>query len=220
VIDWLLVDYGEVLSRALPEATFTELAAMTGLDRDEFRERYWRYRPDYDRGQTPLRYWSALIDRDMARQRRLVERLTAVDVNGWTHLNPATLRTTLNTARRTPTGLALLSNAPEALADAIERSHWVSHFDHRFYSCRLRRLKPEPAAFTDALNIMDATPEQVLFIDDRAENTAAAADLGMSTITFASADALLHQIARATEARRATRTEPDRELPTFRATIA
>ena len=110
MIDWLLVDYGEVLSRALPEATVTELAAMTGLDGDELHERYWRYRPDYDRGQTPLRYWSAVIDRDLTRQRRLVERLTAVDVDGWTRLNPATLRTTLNTARRTR--LALRSNAP------------------------------------------------------------------------------------------------------------
>jgi putative hydrolase of the HAD superfamily len=200
VIDWLLVDYGEVLSRALPEATFKELATMTGLDRDELHERYWRYRPDYDLGQTPLRYWSAVIDRDLTLQRRLVERLTAVDVNGWTRLNFATLRTTLNTARRTRTRLALLSNAPEPLADAIERSHWVSHFDHRFYSCRLRRLKPEPRAFTDALSTMDATPEHVLFIDDRAENTAAAADLGMSTITFTSADALHHQLAHATEA--------------------
>jgi putative hydrolase of the HAD superfamily len=194
VIDWLLVDYGEVLSRAIPEATVTELAAIADLHRDEFRERYWRYRPDYDRGQTPLRYWSAVLDRDLTRQRRLVERLTAVEVNGWTRLNSATLRTTLNTARRTCTRLALLSNAPEPLADAIEHSHWVRHFDHRFYSCRLRRLKPEPGAFTDALRIMDATPEQVLFIDDRAENTAAAADLGISTVTFTSASVLRDQL--------------------------
>jgi putative hydrolase of the HAD superfamily len=197
VIDWLLVDYGEVLSRALPKATFTELAATADLHRDEFRKRYWRCRPDYDRGQTPLRYWSAVLDRDLTRQRRLVEQLTAVDVNGWSHLNSATLRTTLNTVRRTRTRLALLSNAPEPLADAIEHSDWVHHFDHRFYSCRLRRLKPEPGAFTDALRIMDAVPERVLFIDDRAENTAAAADLGVSTITFTSANALLHQFARA-----------------------
>jgi putative hydrolase of the HAD superfamily len=103
----------------------------------------------------------------------------------------------LNTAHRARTRLALLSNAPEPLADAIEHSHWVRHFDHRFYSCRLRRLKPEPGAFTDALRIMDAAPEQVLFIDDRAENTAAAADLGISTVTFTSASALRHQLTRA-----------------------
>jgi putative hydrolase of the HAD superfamily len=201
VIDWLLVDYGEVISRALPEATLTELAAMAGLDRNALHERYWRCRPDYDRGQTPLRYWSAVIDRDLTPQRRLVERLTAVDVDGWTRVNAATLRATLNTARRTRTRLALLSNAPEPLADAIERSDWVRHFDHRFFSCRLGRLKPEPGAFTDALGVMDTVPERVLFIDDRAENTAAAADLGMLTITFTSAYALRHQLALAIEGR-------------------
>ncbi len=197
MIDWLLVDYGEVLSRALPEATFTELATIADLGHDEFRERYWRCRPDYDRGQTPQRYWSAVLDRDLTRQHRLVEQLTNVDVDGWSHLNSTTLRTTLNFARRNRLRLALLSNAPDPLADAIEHSHWVRHFDHRFYSCRLRRLKPEPGAFTDALRIMDAAPEQVLFIDDRPENTAAAADLGISTVTFTSASALRHQLARA-----------------------
>jgi putative hydrolase of the HAD superfamily len=201
VIDWLLVDYGEVLGTAPPEVAFTELAAIAGLKRDEFFERYWRHRPGYDRGQTPLRYWSAVVDRDLSRQPSLAERLTVIDVEGWSGLDPATLRTTLNTARRTRIGLALLSNAPEPLAAAIERSLWVRHFEHRFYSCRLRRLKPERAVFTDALSIMDAAPEQVLFIDDRAENTAAAADLGMSTITFTAISALQRQVAHAFEQR-------------------
>jgi FMN phosphatase YigB (HAD superfamily) len=50
---------------------------------------------------------------------------------------------------------------------------------------------------------MDAVPERVLFIDDRAENTAAAADLGIYTVAFTSASALRHQLTRASS-------EPDR----------
>jgi putative hydrolase of the HAD superfamily len=197
VIEWLLVDYGEVLSMAPPEATFTELAAIAGLHPDEFRERYWQCRPDYDRGQTPERYWSGVLDRDLTLQRSVVERLTTVDIDGWSHVNSETLRVTLNFARHNRLRLALLSNAPEPQADAIEDSHWAHHFDHRFYSCRLRRIKPEPGAFTEALSTMGAPPERVLFIDDRAENTAAAADLGIATITFTTASALHHQLARA-----------------------
>jgi putative hydrolase of the HAD superfamily len=195
VIDWLLVDYGEVLSTAPPKAMFGELAAIADLDLDELRERYWRYRPDYDRGQTPQRYWSGVLDRDLARQRPVVERLTAVDVAGWSHINSETLRVTLNFAHRNGLRLALLSNAPEAQADAIDGSEWIRHFDHRFYSCRLQRIKPEPGIFIEALSTMGATPEEVLFIDDRAENAAAAADLGMATITFTSAGALRDQLA-------------------------
>jgi putative hydrolase of the HAD superfamily len=197
VIDWLLVDYGEVLSTAPPKAMFGELAAIADLDLDELRERYWRYRPDYDRGQTPQRYWSGVLDRDLARQRPVVERLTAVDVAGWSHLNVASLRTTLNTARRNHLRLALLSNAPQPQANAIDESHWIRHFDHRFYSCQLQRIKPEPRIFIEAMGIMSTAPERVLFIDDRDENTAAAADLGMATITYTSASTLRHQLSRA-----------------------
>ena len=49
----------------------------------------------------------------------------------------------LNTARRTR--LALLSNAPEPLAAAIERSQRVRHFDHRFYSCGCGDSNPSRA---------------------------------------------------------------------------
>lgn len=197
MIEWLLLDYGEVLSKPQPEATFTELAAIAGVGRDEFRERYWRYRPEYDRGQTPLLYWSAVLDRDLTRQQAMIDRLTTVDIDGWSHLNVASLRTTLNTARRKHIRLALLSNAPHAQAHAIDDSHWIRHFDHRFYSCRLRRIKPEPGIFTEALSTMGAAPERVLFIDDRAENTAAAAQLGIAAITFTSAEALRDELARA-----------------------
>ena len=86
--------------------------------------------------------------------------------------------------------LALLSNAPEPLARAIDRSRWSRHFDHRYYSCRLGAAKPDPRAFELVLSDLGAQPDEVLFIDDRAENTRAAGDLGMHTITFTSASAL------------------------------
>jgi len=197
MIDWLLLDYGKVLSKAQPESTFTELAAIAEASTDEFRERYWRYRPEYDRGQTAERYWSAVLGRDLTGQRSVVERLTAIDVDGWSRLNLASLRMTLNTARRNDIRLALLSNAPHSQAAAIDASDWIRHFDHRFYSCRLQRIKPDPGIFTEVLSTMGAAPERVLFVDDSAENTTAAADLGIATITFTSARALRRQLASA-----------------------
>ena len=88
---------------------------------------------------------------------------------------------------RTGARLALLSNAPEPLARAIDRHPWSRHFDHRYYSCRLGAAKPAPEAFQLVLGDLGARPDEVLFIDDRAENTRAARDLGMRTITFTSA---------------------------------
>ena len=112
------------------------------------------------------------------------------DLRGWLRLNPLTLRALLRHARRTGAQLALLSNAPEPLASAIDHSGWSRRFDDRYYSCRLGAAKPDPQAFRLVLSDLGAQPDEVLFIDDRAENTRTARDHGMRTITFASASAL------------------------------
>jgi putative hydrolase of the HAD superfamily len=152
--------------------------------------RYWQHRPAYDLGQPPAEYWSEVLARDLSRSPQLVDRLTDVDVHGWLRPNPLTLPTLLRRVRRTGIQLALLSNAPEPIAQAIDHSRWSQHFDHCYYSCRLDAAKPDPRAFQIVLRGLGAKPDEVLFIDDRAENTAAARNLGMRTITFTSASAL------------------------------
>ena len=190
MIRLLLVDYGEVISTPLPEGTITDLAALADQPRAIFLDRYWQYRPAYDLGQPPTGYWSGVLARDLSRSPRVVDRLTDIDVHGWLRPNPLTLPTLLRRVRRTGIQLALLSNAPEPLAQAIDHSPWSRHFDQRYYSCRLGAAKPDPRAFQIVLRDRGAKPDEVLFIDDRAENTAAARNLGMRTITFTSASAL------------------------------
>jgi putative hydrolase of the HAD superfamily len=186
----LLVDYGEVISTPLPEDAITGLAALADQPPATFLDRYWHHRPAYDLGQPATGYWSQVLDRDLSGSPELVDRLTSIDVHGWLRLNPLTLRALLGHARRTGARLALLSNAPEPLAQAIDHSRWSRHFDHRYYSCRLGTAKPDPQAFQLVLSDLGAQPDQVLFIDDHAENARTARDLGMHTITFTSASAL------------------------------
>jgi putative hydrolase of the HAD superfamily len=186
----LLVDYGEVLSAPLAEEAIADLAALAGQPRAAFLDRYWRFRPAYDLGQPAIQYWSAVVDRDLSGSPRLADRLTRVDVRGWSWRNPLTLRALLCHARRTGAGLALLSNAPEPLARAIDQHHWSRHFDHRYYSCRLGAAKPARQAFQLVIGDLGERPDEMLFIDDRAENTRAARELGLRTITFTSASDL------------------------------
>lgn len=183
----LLVDYGEVLSAPLTEVAVADLAALAGQPRTTFLDRYWRLRAAYDLGQPPAEYWSAVLGRDLDGSPEVVDRLTRVDVRGWLKSNPLTLRALVGHANRTGARLALLSNAPEPLARAVDRLDWARRFDHRYYSCRLGVAKPAPQAFRHVLTDLGAQPGEVLFIDDRAENTRAARDLGMRTITFTSA---------------------------------
>jgi len=190
----LLVDYGEVLSAPLAEEAIADLAALAGQPRAAFLDRYWRFRPAYDLGQPAVEYWSAVLDRDLSGSPRVADRLTRVDVRGWLWRNPLTLRALLGHAHRTGARLALLSNAPEPLARAIDQHHWSRHFDHRYYSCRLGAAKPAPQAFQLVIGDLGEQPDEMLFIDDRAENTRAARELGLRTITFTTASDLDRQL--------------------------
>jgi putative hydrolase of the HAD superfamily len=194
VIRWLVCDYGEVISTSPPRDCARALAVLAGQDVDDFQRRYWRMRLDYDLGQAPIEYWASVLGRDLAGEPELVTRLTRIDVLSWLHLNALTLRTLTEHVRGAGTQLALLSNAPEPLAAAIDGARWSRRFKHRFYSCRVQLAKPDPAMFETVLTHLEVASEEVLFIDDRDENTLAARRLGWRTITFSSATALAREL--------------------------
>jgi putative hydrolase of the HAD superfamily len=197
MIDWLLVDYGETISAPFNAGAVNEIAKLAGQTPSDLLRRYWDARPEYDLGQPTSDYWSRVLRRDLADVDPLVATLNQIDVRGWMGLDALTLRTLLTFARRTGTRMALLSNAPEPLAGAIDRSDWSRHFCERFYSCRLSHAKPDPEAFTIALDGLGTAPQHVLFIDDRRENTLAAEALGIHTITFTTARVLGRELASA-----------------------
>ena len=63
-------------------------------------------------------------------------------------------------------------------------------FGFTFTSCYMGLRKPDPKIYTHTLGILGVTAERSVFIDDRLENVAAAAALGMKAIRFTGADAL------------------------------
>ena len=70
------------------------------------------------------------------------------------------------------------------------------YFKVSLSSCYLGLRKPEPAIYRRALDILGRPAERVLFIDDRAENVAAAVGAGMKGIVFKGADALKPELER------------------------
>ena len=77
----------------------------------------------------------------------------------------------------------ILSNALPILADTGNVKGLV---DKRniFCSFSIGFLKPDPTIFKCVELMLDCEPSEILFIDDKAKNTAAAAKLGFNTITF------------------------------------
>jgi putative hydrolase of the HAD superfamily len=68
------------------------------------------------------------------------------------------------------------------------------HLKVAFSSCYLGLRKPGSAIYLRALDILGTPPQRVLFIDDRAENAAAAETVGMRAIRFEGAAELMGQL--------------------------
>jgi putative hydrolase of the HAD superfamily len=183
-VTWLLCDYGEVLSEPPTESDRAELAALAKWDptRGDFWEAYWIERTAYDRADlTADRYWSRLLGHSPTLSQ--LERLTHRDTAGWLHPNHQSLAAAQR-ARRRGLHLAILSNAPIEVAKGIDGAPWLAPFTRRFFSCDLRAVKPEPAAYRAVLAGLAARPGDVVFFDDRPANVAAAAEMGIDARLF------------------------------------
>ena len=185
---WVVFDYGAVLCTEQPAADRRALVRAAGLDPDggpavdAFWAAYWRDRPAYDRAELdPAAYWRRVLDRTPTAAE--LAALDAADVAGWVHPQPASLAVAEALAAA-GVPLALLSNAPASLADVVDELPWMQVVPHRFYSCRLRATKPDPAAYGGVLAELGAAPAEVTFVDDRPANVAGAAAVGMRALLF------------------------------------
>ena len=184
---WVLLDYGAVLCIEQPDEDRRALVRAAGIDpedgseADRFWTGYWRDRPAYDRAELdPAAYWARVLDRTPAAELAAIE---GADVAGWCHPQPASLAV-VDALAKDGVDLALLSNAPASLADAVDELPWMQVVPRRFYSCRLRATKPDPAAYGGVLAELGADPADVTFVDDRPANVAGAAALGMRALLF------------------------------------
>jgi len=63
----------------------------------------------------------------------------------------------------------------------------LAHGHHAYLSHELSLTKPDPASFLRVLDLEGCAPADAIFIDDRAENVAAAIALGIDGIVFSDA---------------------------------
>jgi putative hydrolase of the HAD superfamily len=177
-----------VLCVAPPAGDWTALhSAAIGAGFDptaDFRAAYWAHRLAYDRGDlSAAEFWTTVLPSPPGRGH--LDSLIAGDRAIWLHPNPASLEATARAATR-GLRLAVFSNAPVEVADAIDVQPWLQAFHPRFFSCRLRMVKPEPGAYEKVLEGLRAAPDEVVFFDDRPPNVAAAKALGIDARLFES----------------------------------
>jgi putative hydrolase of the HAD superfamily len=195
-MSWVLFDFGGVICYPQPEADLASLARAAGCTVAEFGGAYWPYRLDYDRAVLDVTsYWRRVAGR-LGRSfgEAQIAELSRLDVASWMHLQEGTVALVEDMAASAHR-LALLSNAPADVAAAVSGLPVAAHFEHLIFSCDLKSAKPDPECFYGALAVMGAQPGEVTLVDDRADNVAGAARLGITGLRFttpaAARDALL-----------------------------
>lgn len=92
--------------------------------------------------------------------------------------------------------LATVNNESRALNEfRLAKFDLLNHFDAFFSSCYLGLRKPNRKIYQIALDVLQRDPEEVIFIDDRAENVAAAASLGIHAIRYQGSSQLADELA-------------------------
>ena len=81
--------------------------------------------------------------------------------------------------------LAVLSNSnSEFINEFLERENLETIFDAEVISQEIGLIKPDPEIFKVALNKLQTSPAETLFIDDRERNVQAAEKLGIKGILY------------------------------------
>jgi putative hydrolase of the HAD superfamily len=186
-VTWVMFDYGGVVSHPPTQHDLARLAAAAGAGVPAFVDAYWQWRRAYDLAKLDTDgYWQqvgASLGREYGDAE--VAELTRLDRAAWVRLQAGTVALIEDLAAE-GRPLAMLSNAPDDLAEAIGRLPVAAYFGHLIFSCQLKSAKPDPECFRVALALIGARADEVIFVDDRSENVAAAASLGLRPVHFTS----------------------------------
>lgn len=182
----VLFDYGMVLSAPPDPAAWVRMRTITGLTEDLLHREYWAHRHAYDRGDLSSdAYWNkTAAGAGIVLDPSQLTSLIAADTDFWSTLNLPMLNWAQR-LQRSGIRTGILSNMPDDLEAGLRARHpWIEAFDHHTWSHSLRLAKPEPAIYLHATEGLRTPPENILFIDDKAENIEAALALGMQAIQY------------------------------------
>jgi HAD superfamily hydrolase (TIGR01509 family) len=83
---------------------------------------------------------------------------------------------------------ACLSNTEIEVSDVNRKMKLYDHFHYRFLSIEMHMMKPHEDIFISAIQKLDASNQNIIFIDDKEENIKTGSFLGLKTILFENLD--------------------------------
>ena len=182
----VVFDYGNVLCLEQTLEDMKGMALVCGIPHERFSELYWKLRPPYDRGDIDgTTYWTAVVgQQELGLNRDQIATLIKLDSESITRPNQGAVQWA-NLLHHEGFPLTLLSNMPLELSRHVTKSFpSLSTFEYLIYSCDYGSIKPELAIYRKCLELLKAAPQDILYLDDRAENVEAAARLGINSVLF------------------------------------
>jgi len=182
----VVFDYGNVLCLDQTLEDMKAMGLVCSIADERFSEVYWKLRPSYDRGDIDgPAYWTAVVrQQELDLSRDQIATLIKLDSESITRPNQGAVQWA-RLLHHEGFPLTLLSNMPLELSRHVTKSFPIlSTFEHLIYSCDHRSIKPDLAIYRNCLERLNAAPQDILYLDDRAENVEAAASLGISAVLF------------------------------------
>lgn len=187
----VVFDYGEVISRSPSDADRAALVAISGCHDAEFWEAYWAHRDGLDQGTLSIpEYWRLVAaDLGVTWRASTVHALWIADFRSWWSLEPATLDL-IEELHEGGTRLAILSNAGFDFSSPFRRSPMAQFFERVFVSAEMDAVKPDPAIYAEVAAELGIRLDRMVFIDNKAVNSDAAAALGVTAHHFTGPEGL------------------------------
>ncbi len=191
----MVFDLGGVVFRYAPELRWRGFARVTGLSADAVRKRLQDsgYSRACDLGR--LRGERAYAEAVRLLGKRIsMERFAELWVSVFSP-NDEVVELVRQAKRRC--AVALLTNNSDVVRTGLEARHGeiMDLFRPQLFSCDLGLSKPDPRAFSAALDLLGTEASQTALIDDSAANTDTAAALGLETHLYRSPAELAEALA-------------------------
>jgi len=183
MIKAVIFDFGGVLCFHPDDERWRRAAGAAGLPVSDFMSAFWAHRIRYDAGLCePAEYWRGVIGA-VFHEPKLPE-LVRSEIELWNQYDQRVFDW-IGQVRSAGFRTAILSNLPRVLGEELRSTPgFLDHFDHVTFSYELRKVKPQPEIYVDAIQGLGIEPEQALFLDDRAENVEGARAAGLQAVLY------------------------------------
>jgi putative hydrolase of the HAD superfamily len=179
----VVFDFGGVLCFHPDEARWSRASEMAGVPVADFMSAFWANRINYDAGLLePAEYWRGVLG--PAFEESKLPELVQREIELWNQYDSRVLAWA-GQLRSAGYRTAILSNLPRPLGEQLRATPgFLDPFDHVTFSYELRKVKPQPEIYLDAIRGVGVEPSEALFLDDRPDNVEGSIEVGMPALLY------------------------------------